>query len=116
VLNALELQEKTEAIFVGEPTSGSANHYGQYKTLILPNSKIKVHYSTKYFSTGIFGLGPMNTGDKLGGWGYASSRYPVSQPNTASFVPDVEIEQSGAVYTAGDDPALDYILNISDKF
>ncbi len=114
VLNALELQQKTNAIFVGEPTSGSANHYGEYKTLILPNSKIKVHYSTKYFSTGIFDLGPMNTGDKLGGFGYAIPRYPVSEPNATSFIPNVEIEQSGSAYAAGDDPALDYILNYSD--
>jgi hypothetical protein len=116
VLNALELQQKTNAVFVGEPTSGSANHYGEYKIFILPNSKIRVHYSTKYFSTGIFDLGSMNTGDWLGGFGYANPRYPVSEPDTNSFTPDVTTEPTGAEYVTGQDPILDYILAYSENW
>jgi tetratricopeptide (TPR) repeat protein len=40
-----ELENYTEVIFVGEPTSENVNFYGDAKTEILPNSKIPVRLS-----------------------------------------------------------------------
>ncbi len=48
VLNAYDLKVKDDAILVGEETGGSINHFGQVNFFELPNSKIKVGYSTKY--------------------------------------------------------------------
>jgi hypothetical protein len=49
LMNVIELKKSTNAIFVGEPTGGNINHFGELKTFELTNSKIKVTYSTKYW-------------------------------------------------------------------
>jgi hypothetical protein len=49
ILNALKFKNETEAIFVGEPTGGKPNHFGEIKLFVLPRSWIVVSYSTKYF-------------------------------------------------------------------
>ena len=41
--------KKTNAIFVGEPTGGRPNHFGEVKTFKLPNSGLTVQHSTKTF-------------------------------------------------------------------
>jgi hypothetical protein len=43
---------KTNAIFVGEPTSGKPNHFGEVKSFQLPSSKLMVQHSTKQFILG----------------------------------------------------------------
>jgi hypothetical protein len=50
ILNALEFKKETNAIFVGEPTGGKPNHYGEVRFFTLPNSRITIQYSTKYFT------------------------------------------------------------------
>jgi hypothetical protein len=47
--NALELRQSLQAMLVGEPTGGSPNGYGETKEFVLPNSKLTVQYTTKYF-------------------------------------------------------------------
>lgn len=84
LLNALELKNSTNATFVGEPTGGRPNHYGEVKTLFLANTGITVGYSTKYF------------------------RY--SKEDTDSMLPDIAIEPSIASFTAGHDMVVDWIL------
>jgi len=84
LLNALELKTSTRATFVGEPTGGRPNHYGEVRTLFLANTGITVGYSTKYF------------------------RY--SRDDTDSMLPDVIIEPSIASFAAGSDPVVDWIL------
>jgi len=49
VLNALELKRAAHAVFVGEPSGGKPNHYGEVLTFRLPESGLAVSYSTKYF-------------------------------------------------------------------
>ncbi len=49
VLNAIDLRKKTPAIFVGEPTGGKPNHYGEVRSFRLPQSGLPVTYSIKYF-------------------------------------------------------------------
>jgi hypothetical protein len=84
ILNALDLKKKTKAIFFGEPTGGRPNHYGEIQTLTLPNLKLDVSYSTKYFK-------------------FVDGDDP-------SLVPDVLVEFSLADYLALNDPVLDAIL------
>jgi len=84
ILNALDLKKKTKAIFYGEPTGGRPNHYGEIQTLALPNLKLAVSYSTKYFK--------FVDGDE------------------PSLVPDVLVELTLEDYLALRDPVLEAIL------
>ena len=43
------LDEHTEAVFVGEPTGGRPNHYGDARSVTLPNSGLRVSISTLYW-------------------------------------------------------------------
>ena len=85
VLNAIDLRKRTPAVFVGEPTGGKPNHFGEVKTLILPKTKLEVSYSTKFFQQ--------------------------SFEDTPSLMPDVAVEISIADYRARRDPVLDAILS-----
>ena len=49
IINTLDFRNKLNAVLVGEPTMGKANHYGEVKSFVLPNSKLRISYSTKYF-------------------------------------------------------------------
>ncbi len=49
VLNAFDLKMKDYAILLGEETGGNANHFGEVKEFTLPNTRLRVGYSTKYF-------------------------------------------------------------------
>lgn len=84
VLNALSLQQKTAAIFVGEPSGGSPNHFGELQQLKFPNSGITVSYSTKYFQ--------------------------FVEGDADAIYPDIEAGLSFADYLGGHDPALEAIL------
>lgn len=49
ILNARDFQRLLDATLVGEATSGTANHYGEVQTFVLPSSRLPIAYSTKYF-------------------------------------------------------------------
>lgn len=84
ILNAISLRMETNAIFIGEPTGGKPNHYGEVRNMILPNTGITISYSTKYFKE--------------------------TEEDEPSFYPDIEIELSSADYFARRDPVLEEIL------
>ena len=44
-----ELEQYTDAVFVGEPSGGKANSYGDSRKITLPNSKITVRVSTLWW-------------------------------------------------------------------
>jgi len=46
---AVDLEKHTNAIFVGEPTGGSPNHFGDPRKLQLPNSGLTLRVSTLYW-------------------------------------------------------------------
>jgi hypothetical protein len=46
---AIDLEKHTNAIFVGEPTGASPNHYGDSRKVRLPNSGITIRVSTLYW-------------------------------------------------------------------
>jgi hypothetical protein len=59
VMNAVELKRNSNAIFIGEPTSGNINHYGEVRGFSLPKSKIVIAYSTRYWETWKGKKGPL---------------------------------------------------------
>ncbi len=87
VLNTIELQQKTKALLVGEPTGGKPNHYGEVKRFTLPHSGWTVSYSTKYFT----------------------SAKVVGDPD--AIHPDIPVKVTGKDYFAGRDPVLEAALS-----
>lgn len=49
LMNAIELKRFSNAILVGQMTSGNINHYGEVRGFRLPNTKIVIGYSTMYW-------------------------------------------------------------------
>lgn len=84
LLNAISLRQQTKATFVGEPTGGKPNHYGQVASFRLPNSQLLVQYSTKLFTT-VSGDPP-------------------------SLFPDLNVLVSSSDYLNGRDPVVETIL------
>ncbi len=84
ILNAIELKKHTSAIFVGEPTGGKPNHYGEVKMFLLPQSGMPVTYSVKYFR--------------------------VIDDDPDSLVPDLLIEPRITDYLKKADPALEHVV------
>lgn len=85
LLYALDFKEQTNAIIYGEPTSGNPNGFGAINNLILPNSKLKITYSTKQF------------GNK--------------DSKDTTLKPDVNIGIDINSYLKGIDPVFESILN-----
>lgn len=88
VLNAINLKQNADAVFVGEPSGGRPNHFGEVRSFDLPNSGRRVRYSTKYFTH----YQPADGGD----------------PDT--LVPDIPAAPSWELYRQGVDPALQAIM------
>lgn len=84
LFNAIDLKLRTHATFAGEATGGKPNGYGEVKSFRLPNSRLSVFYSTKFFTT--------MPGDPR------------------SLFPDIPVTLSSTDYLSGRDPALASIL------
>lgn len=80
---SIALKENTNAILYGEPTGGKPNGYGEVRRFTLPNSKLIINYSTKYFESKI---------------------------ENDSLMPDHVIEPSISDYINGIDPVMEEIL------
>jgi hypothetical protein len=89
VLNTMELKQETKAILVGEPAGQRPNFYGEVESMTLPYSRLRVHYSTRFFKT-------MNG-------------------NPQTLAPDIQIEPSSSDYVSGSDPVLERALSYKDK-
>ena len=79
------------AVLVGEPTSGSVDHFGSVGSFALPNSGIQVGVSTKYIDLGT--LLDADTGRGV-----------------ESLEPDVTVRQTMADTLAGRDTAVEWLL------
>jgi hypothetical protein len=84
ILNALDLKKETPAVFVGEPTGGKPNHYGEVQMFLLPKSGMAITYSVKYFQ--------------------------VVEGDPESLVPDIIVEPELADYLEKTDPVLERVL------
>ncbi|GAU79533.1 peptidase [Fusibacter sp. 3D3] len=93
IINAVELQEMG-SVLVGEPTSGSVDHFGSVNGFELPNSGIKVQVSSKF-------IGLSDYFDAAAGM------------DTVSLIPDVEMPQTLADYLLGVDTCVEQLLTDS---
>jgi hypothetical protein len=80
------LEYRTKAIFFGEPTGASPNHYGDNNPVILPNSKIEARLSTIYWE----------------------NSFPFDKRQWTA--PDVTVELTSKNYFENRDPVLEAIL------
>jgi hypothetical protein len=85
MMAAISFREDLHAILVGEATGSRPNEYGEVKTLILPNWKIKIRYTTKYFQL-------LQDSDPL------------------TLEPDIPIRRSISDFLTGQDQVLDTAL------
>lgn len=82
MMAAINFREDLHAILVGEASGSKPNEYGEVKTLILPNSKTEIRYTTKYFTL-------LEDSDPL------------------TLEPDVQVQRSIADFLSGQDQVLD---------
>lgn len=85
VLNAITCKKILNAQIVGEETAGSVSHYGLPKFVFLPNTGLKMMYSTKFV--------------------------PAEVNYQGSLQPDVIIKEKLSDYMLGVDAALQYSLS-----
>ena len=84
VVNVIDLRNEMNAVVVGEPSGSKPNNYSENDEFTLPNSRIEVSYSTRY--------------------------YKLQDQDTQALMPDKLIEPSWELYPTGRDPALEWIL------
>ncbi len=82
-----KLEFNTKAIFAGEPTGASPNHYGDNRPLVLPNSKLEVRLSSIFWQ----------------------NSFPVDKRKSTE--PQIKAELSSTDYFSGKDPVLEAVLN-----
>ncbi|MGI9543565.1 MAG: hypothetical protein ACR2MX_09915 [Cyclobacteriaceae bacterium] len=85
-----ELDNYTEAIFVGEPTSENINFFGDNRRIELPNSKVPVRLSFAWWQ------------DKP------------QWENADWLAPHLAVDMSFEEYRTNQDPVLETVLNFSD--
>ena len=83
--NAMDLKVKVHATLVGEPAGGKPNIFGNRKTITLPNSRLRVQYSTMFVRH-------------------------VSDGDPFAVEPDIRVSPTLADALAGRDPVLDAAL------
>src|SRR6185436_11458074 len=82
--NAVDFRKETHAILVGEPIGERPNSYSENDEMTLPNSKLVVSYSTRY--------------------------YQFLEQDAPAVMPDVRIDPSWADFKAGRDAVLDWVV------
>ncbi|MEK6335438.1 MAG: hypothetical protein AABM67_10855 [Acidobacteriota bacterium] len=84
-VNALDLRNRAHAILVGAPAGIRPNHYGDHAEFRLPNSGLRVSYSTRYHRFGA--------------------------ETDSEIAPDKMIEPSWEEFRTGRDPVMEWILS-----
>ena len=87
LLNTYFIHFESNAIFVGEPTGGKPNCYGEVKYFELESSGLMIRYSTRYY--------------KL-----------IDDDNQMTFYPDVNFKVSLEDYLNLKDPCMEYIKKV----
>jgi len=83
--NAIDFRKETNAILVGEPAGERPNSYQENDEMKLPNSRLTVSYSTRY--------------------------YKFLDEDAPALMPDKRIDPSWAEYKAGRDAVMDWIIS-----
>ena len=84
MVNAIDFRKDTQAILVGEPIGERPNSYSENDEMTLPNSRVVVSYSTRY--------------------------YQFLDEDVPAVLPDQRIDPSWTDFAAGRDPVLDWVL------
>ncbi|MCE4565171.1 hypothetical protein INQ51_12705 [Maribellus sp. CM-23] len=84
IINIMDFTIMTNAILVGEETSGKPNHLGEIRSFKLPSSELSLQYSTKYFKR--------------------------TDNDLQTITPDKIIEPSFTEFKNGSDPVFEWIL------
>ena len=84
MVSAIDLRKEMNAVLVGEPSGSKPNSYSENNEFTLPNSRIEVSFSSRY--------------------------YKLQDEDTPSLMPDKLIEPVWELYTAGRDAAMEWIL------
>lgn len=87
--NAIHFRKETNAILVGEPIGERPNSYSENDEMTLPNSRLVVSYSTRY--------------------------YKFLEEDVPAVMPDKRIDPNWADFLAGRDPVMDWILSSNSK-
>jgi hypothetical protein len=85
MMAAVRLREDLDAILLGEGSGSPPNEYGEVKSFSLPNSKIEIQYTTKYFRL-------------------------LEDSDPPTLEPDVTIQRSTTDFLQGRDQVLDTAL------
>ncbi|MBZ5580224.1 MAG: hypothetical protein LAP40_26995 [Acidobacteriia bacterium] len=80
----VELKDRARAKLVGEPTAEKPNSFGEQRFFDLPNSRLRVIYSTRYYR-------------------FAKNADP------PDWEPDQRVDLTAADFLAGRDPVLGWI-------
>jgi hypothetical protein len=83
--NAIDFRKDTNAILVGEPIGERPNSYSENDEMTLPNSRLVVSYSTRY--------------------------YKFLDEDVPAVIPDKRIDPTWAEFRAGRDPVLEWIVS-----
>ncbi|WP_289056124.1 S41 family peptidase [Carboxylicivirga marina] len=84
IINIMDFKNMTNAILVGEETSGKPNHLGEIRSFKLPSSALSLQYSTKYFKR--------------------------TDKDLKTITPDKVVEPSFTDFKNGYDPIFEWIL------
>lgn len=84
MVNALDLRHNASAVLVGEATGAQPNSYSEHGEMRLPNSGLRVSYSTRYYRFGA--------------------------DADAAVVPDTRIEPTWEQFRAGREQVMEWIL------
>jgi hypothetical protein len=94
--HAAQWKQWGKATFIGEPAGDRLDFWSEGGNLILPNSKLAIHFADAFHS-------------------YSRKEYPDRKPyfedlSIDSLEPDYPVSPSFADYAAGRDPAMDIVL------
>jgi hypothetical protein len=82
--SAIDTRSEMNAVLVGEPSGSKPNSYSENNEFTLPNSRLQVSYSFRY--------------------------YKLQEKDTPALMPDKLLEPVWELYTAGRDSAMEWIL------
>jgi hypothetical protein len=85
MVNSIDFKKDTNAILLGEPPGEKPNSYSENDEMKLPNSKLVLSYSTRY--------------------------YKFLDEDVDAFEPDVRIEPTFNDYKEGRDPVMEWIIS-----
>jgi hypothetical protein len=114
-LQTVELTLQTNALLLGESPSSVVDHYGQVASFRLPNSRMRIDYSTKHFPVSRLHRGTLGLEHYLGVMGYAGTRFPMTDADMEPIQVDLAIEPTIDDWLVGDDPVLAAALSYTGE-